>query len=943
MAANASGNRALVIVESPTKARTIRKFLGDNFTVEASMGHVRDLPSSAAEIPASVKDKSWARLAVDVDNGFKPVYVVPADKSKVVKELKKALKTAEVLYVATDEDREGESIGWHLLELLKPKIPTHRMVFHEITKDAIHAALQNPRAVDEQLVQAQEARRILDRLVGYTVSPLLWKKVRPRLSAGRVQSVAVRLLVMRERERMAFVAGTWWDLKATAEKAADQQTARFDAQLVSLGGTHVAAGRDFDENTGQLKPGRNVILLDEAAATGLKDRLTGRALTIASVDRKVQDRSPYPPFTTSTLQQEANRKLGFTARTTMQVAQRLYENGHITYMRTDSVHLSGQAIGSSRAMIERRYGAEYLSPRPRNYTTKAKGAQEAHEAIRPAGTRMATAQELGLGGPEARLYDLIWKRTVATQMANAKVALTSVRLTVEDPESGQTVEFRASGRQVVFPGFFRAYVEGTDDPEQVLDDRDQPLPALEEGEQITLAALDALSHETRPPSRYTEATLVKALETQGIGRPSTYASIIDTIQQRGYVKTMARQLVPTFTAMAVTRLLEETLGKVVDIEFTASMESWLDAIAEGKDAEQYLERFYKDELLDPVTRGEEQIDPRTVCTLDSDRFGPYRVRIGRYGPFVEYDVDGEEKPKSFSLPEDTAPADVDQAFIDELRVKAEKGDAPLGDDPETGEPVYVRTGRFGPYIQLGEQTDDNKKPKRSSLPPKMEVGDVTLDVALALLALPRPLGTHPEDGEEIAAGIGRYGPYVKHKRTYASLKPTDDVLTVDLPRALELIAEKAKRGRKAEPLRELGEHPDGGQVVILDGRYGPYAKHGRINASLPKDTKVEDVTMEQAVALLAARAAKKGARKTTTRSTAKKTTTKKASTAKKTTAKKTTTKKATTAKKTTTKKATTAKKTTTKAASTKAATTKKAAPKKAAPKKAATKKAPPAE
>ncbi len=886
--------QALVIVESPTKARTIRKFLGEGFTVEASMGHVRDLPSSASEIPASVKGKPWARLAVNVDDGFKPVYVVPGDKKKVVSELKKALKQAEVLYVATDEDREGESIGWHLLQLLKPKVPTHRMVFHEITREAIDKALASPRAVDQQLVQAQEARRILDRLVGYVVSPLLWKKVRPRLSAGRVQSVAVRVLVLRERERMAFVAGRWWDLKATAEKAGT----RFDAQLATIDGTTVASGRDFDEHTGALKPGRKVVLLGEAEATALRGRLDGRPLTVGDIQRKVQTRRPYPPFTTSTLQQEANRKLGFTARTTMQVAQRLYENGHITYMRTDSVHLSGQAIGSARSMIERRYGAEMLSPKPRNYTTKSKGAQEAHEAIRPAGTRMATAQELGLSGPEARLYDLIWKRTVATQMADAKVALTTVRLTVDDPETGRTIEFRASGRQVVFPGFFRAYVEGSDDPEQVLDDRDQPLPELTEGEAIALAELTAADHETRPPARYTEASLVKALEEQGIGRPSTYASIIDTIQHRGYVQNISRQLVPTFTAMAVTRLLEETLSKVVDVEFTASMESWLDDIAEGTDAEKYLERFYKDELLDGVAQGE-QIDPRSVCTLDGERFGPYRIRVGRYGPFVEYDIEGAEKPGSFSLPEEAAPADVDVPFLDTLRAKAEKGESPLGEDPETGEPVYVRVGRFGPYVQLGERTDENPKPKRASLPPGMDVGDVTFAVAVDILALPRPIGEHPEDGVAVEAGIGRYGPYVKHGKTYASLKKTDDVLAIGLPRALELLAEKKSRGRKTEPLREMGAHPEDGKPVnVLDGRFGPYVKHGRLNASLPKGTTVEELTMDQAVALLEARAARKakrgGGRKTTT---AKKTT------AKKPAAKKTTTKK-TTAKKSTAKKAT---------------------------------------
>ncbi|MCA9561425.1 MAG: type I DNA topoisomerase, partial [Myxococcales bacterium] len=757
--ATRAGN-ALVIVESPTKARTIRKFLGAGFTVEASMGHVRDLPSSAAELPAKIKGEPWARLGVDVDHGFAPVYVVPAEKKKVVTALKSAMAGAEVVYLATDEDREGESIGWHLLQVLKPKVPTYRMVFHEITREAIQQALAAPRAVDEQLVQAQEARRVLDRLVGYVVSPLLWKKVRPRLSAGRVQSVAVRLLVLRERERMAFVSGEWWDLKATVDKAG----ARFDAQLVALGGQAVATGRDFDEHTGRVAEGRNVLLLGGADAQALQTHLAGRPLTVASVDRKIQVRQPYPPFTTSTLQQEANRKLGFGASMTMQVAQRLYENGHITYMRTDSVNLSNEAINSVRAMIQSRYGAEMLSPKPRQYTTRSKGAQEAHEAIRPAGTAMATARELGLTGPEARLYELIWKRTVATQMADAQVAMTTVRLTSEEPGTGRVAEFRASGRQVVFAGFFRAYVEGTDDPEQVLDDRDQPLPPLSEGEQVACIELDAVRHETRPPARYTEATLVKALETQGIGRPSTYATIIDTVQARGYVRNAQRQLVPTFTAMAVTGLLEETLGKVVDVEFTASMEGWLDDVAVGADAEKYLDRFYREDLLDGVEKGE-QFDARSVCTITSERFAPYRVRIGRYGPFVEYDAEGEDKPRSFTLPEEVPPADVDRAFIDGLRERAEQGEAPLGMDPDSGLPVYLRVGRFGPYVQLGEATEEEPKPKRASLPPKTNVDDVGLTQALALLSLPRTLGAHPEDGKTVRAGLGRFGPYVVHDKT----------------------------------------------------------------------------------------------------------------------------------------------------------------------------------
>ncbi len=915
-AAAPSAGHALVIVESPTKARTIRKFLGAGYQVEASMGHVRDLPSSAAEVPASIKGKPWARLAVDVEHGFEPVYVVPGDKKKVVAELKRALKDAEVVYLATDEDREGESIGWHLLQLLKPKVPTHRMVFHEITREAIQKALDAPRALDEKLVEAQEARRVLDRLVGYEVSPLLWKKVAPRLSAGRVQSVAVRLLVLRERERMAFVTSSWWGLKATAERSAQP----FDAQLVAVGDKSLASGRDFDSDTGELIEGRDVLRLDEAAARALRERLADRSMTVVEVDRKEQVRNPYPPFTTSTLQQEANRKLGMSAARTMQVAQRLYENGHITYMRTDSVNLSNEAIDAVRKMIDRRYGAELLSKSPRRYSTSAKGAQEAHEAIRPAGTQMPTVAELKLSGEEGRLYELIWKRTVATQMASAIVAMTTVKMQVQDPADGKPCVFRASGREVLFPGFFRAYVEGTDDPGQMLDDQSSPLPRLDEGDVVDNKALEAVGHETRPPARYTEATLVKALETQGIGRPSTYASIIETIQRRGYVQAQQRQLVPTFTAMAVTNLLEQTLGKVVDVEFTAAMESWLDQIADGQhDREAYLQDFYERVLQGGVQEGE-QIDAREVCTIKADRLGPYAVRLGRYGPFVELPAEGEEKPKSLSLPPEVAPADVDEAFIDKLRAQAEQGEAPLGDDPETGLPVYVRVGRFGPYVQLGETTDDNKKPKRSSLPPKTKPEDIDLEKALALLSLPRQIGAHPETGAPVEAGIGRYGPYVVHQKVYASLKAGDDVLGVDLPRALQLLEEKKNaRSRKPSALRELGAHPEDGQpVVVMDGRYGPYVKHDKTNASLPEGVTVEAVTMEQAVELLAARAkAPKRGKKGSTKKAAGETTTAKKSTAKKAPAKKAPAKKAA-AKKTPAKKATARKATAKKAATSEA-------------------------
>ena len=836
----------LVIVESPTKARTIRKYLGDEFRVEASMGHVRDLPAGADEIPKDIKKKSWSRLGVDVENDFQPVYVIPRDKKKVVSELKKALKNADELFLATDEDREGESIGWHLVQVLKPKVPTRRMVFHEITPEAIQRALEKPREIDEKLVQAQETRRVLDRLVGYVVSPLLWKKVAPKLSAGRVQSVAVRILVLRERERMAFVSGSYWDLKALLDRSGNG----FDAQMIELDGTRIATGRDFDENTGKIIDGRNVVLLDEKTAKLLLDNLEGRPIRVASVEKKQSTRKPYAPFTTSTLQQEANRKLGWTARRTMQVAQRLYENGHITYMRTDSVNLSDQAVTAARSLVAERYGSDYLSPKPRRFQTKAKGAQEAHEAIRPAGSEMRPAQEINVSGDEARLYDLIWKRTVATQMGEARIEHTSVRFEVTEEESGQVATFRSSGREVLFPGFLRAYVEGSDDPEAALDDQSAPLPPLVEGQDVDCKKLEAVGHETKPPARFTEATLVKTLEEMGIGRPSTYATIIDTVQARGYVRTEGRQLIPTFTAMAVTGLLESTHRDVVDTDFTADMEKKLDAIADGGGAENFLAEFYNSELLKGVEEGA-SLDPREVCTIVTDKLHPYRIRVGKYGPYVEKDVENAEKPETVSLPDGTAPADLDRQNIDELFQRAKEADEPLGTDPDSGEFVYLLDGRYGPYLQLGEVTDDNKKPKRASLPKGLERKNVDLQKALDLLALPRVVGPHPEDGKSVNAGIGRYGPYVEHNRKYASLTKTDDVLTVGLDRAVELLAKKKKRGG-AEPLREVGKHPEDGEPVnLFEGRYGPYVKHGKVNASLPKGTDPDGLTLEAAVELIA--------------------------------------------------------------------------------------------
>ena len=850
----------LVIVESPTKARTIRKFLGDGFRVEASMGHVRDLPSSADEIPEGIKGEKWARLGVDVGSGFEPVYIVPATKKKVVAELRKALKDATELYLATDEDREGESIAWHLVQVLKPKVPTRRMVFHEITKDAITRALADSREIDEKLVEAQEIRRVLDRLVGYEVSPLLWKKVAPKLSAGRVQSVAVRMLVLRERERMAFYAGSYWDL--AAKLSADGTD--FVAKLSTVDGTAVAQGRDFDEKTGQVAPGKKVLLLGETEARALSTGLGGVPFEVSSVDRKLAKRKPYAPFTTSTLQQEANRKLSLSARDTMSVAQRLYERGLITYMRTDSVHLSTEAISASRALVERRFGSDYLSPEPRQFTTSAKGAQEAHEAIRPAGTEMLTATEHALSGVEGKLYELIWKRTVATQMAEARLAFTTaqIRATAAD---GRVATFRASGREVLFPGFFAAYVESTDDPAAAMDDKSEPLPSLNENQTVDCSGTEPLGHETRPPARYTEATLVKALEKEGIGRPSTYASIIDTIKARGYVGDRSKQLIPTFTAMAVTKLLEQTHRQIVDTEFTAGMEKVLDSIAEGEADNDFLASFYNENVLRGID-GASEIHPREICTIEIPQ-AKLSVRVGKYGPYVEHLVEGAEKPITVSLAADIAPADVTAALVEDLLRKKEKGDEPLGMHPDEGQPVFVLNGRFGPYVQLGEVTEEVPKPKRVSLLPGMEMDDVTLETALSLLGLPRSIGNHPEDGEEIVADVGRYGPYVRHKRTFASLdKKLDNVLTVDVERALELIANKAKRGVR-EVLRDMGEHPeDGAPMHILDGRYGPYIKHNKTNASLPKGVTPAEVTVELAVELLEARAkAPKKKRRTTKR------------------------------------------------------------------------------
>jgi DNA topoisomerase I len=879
---------SLVIVESPTKARTIRNYLPSGYQVEASMGHVRDLPQSASEIPASVKSEEWAKIGVNVGDDFEPLYVIPQDKKKIVKALKDALKNADELVLATDEDREGESISWHLLQVLQPKVPIKRMVFHEITEEAIQSALQHCRTVDEQLVRAQETRRILDRLVGYTLSPLLWKKIAWGLSAGRVQSVAVRLLVNRERQRRAFRKGAYWDLRATLS----QHKTPFEARLVTVGGTRVATGSDFDESTGQIIAGRQVLLLGETEALALQDRLLSETWTVSNLEERASTRKPSPPFTTSTLQQEANRKLRLSARETMRVAQSLYEQGYITYMRTDSTNLSQQAIAAARDCVEQMYGAEYLSPQPRQYTTKAKGAQEAHEAIRPAGSSFRTPQQTGLKDRELRLYDLIWKRTVATQMA--EVRQTHITVQIQAGDAG----FRATGKRIDFPGFFRAYVEGSDDPNAAIEDQEVILPVLKVGDHPECQELEPISHETQPPARYTEASLVKMLESEGIGRPSTYASIIGTIIDRGYAQMTNNSLVPTFTAFAVTGLLEKYFPDLVDTGFTARMEQTLDEISVG-DAEwlPYLRKFYLGQtgLETQVKQQESQIDPNEARTVELEGVDG-KIRIGRYGAYIEVEK-GEETVKA-TLPQDMTPGDLDPEQVEVLLRQKTEGPDKIGIHPETGEPIYQRIGPYGPYVQLGDETEANPKPKRASLPKGTNPQDVTLEMAVGLLALPRTLGTHPETGAKIQANLGRFGPYVVHDqgkngKDYRSLKGDDQVLTITLERALQLLAEpKAGRGRSkasATPLREMGAHPeDGDPVNIYDGPYGPYIKHGKVNASLPEGQTVEAITLEIALQALAEKASTKGKTKsgrstkasTTTKA---KSTTKRAATSKKTT------------------------------------------------------------
>jgi DNA topoisomerase-1 len=844
----------LVIVESPTKARTIRGFLPKDFRVEASMGHVRDLPNNASEIPAAHKGEKWANLGVNTANDFEPLYVVPKDKKKIVKELKDALKGADQLLLATDEDREGESISWHLLQLLAPKVPVKRMVFHEITQEAISRALDQTRELDMELVHAQETRRILDRLVGYTLSPLLWKKVAWGLSAGRVQSVAVRLLVQRERARRAFRSGSYWDLKARLE----QDGAGFEAKLTHLKGERIATGADFDETTGGLKSGSTVKLLSEPEARALQAAVQTSPWRVAEVEAKPTVRKPVPPFITSTLQQEANRKLRVSARDTMRTAQGLYERGFITYMRTDSVHLSEQAIRAARSCVAEKYGQDYLSPAPRQFSTKSRNAQEAHEAIRPSGDHFRTPKDTGLDGKDLALYELIWKRTVASQMADARLTLLSVEL-----QAGEA-SFRASGKRIDFAGFFRAYVEGSDDPDAALEGQEVLLPALSVGDLPACKGVEALGHQTQPPARYSEAALVKMLEKEGIGRPSTYASIIGTIVDRGYATLANNSLTPSFTAFAVTALLEEHFPDLVDTRFTARMETSLDEISTGKEQWlPYLNGFFKGEkgLETQVQQREGDIDPTASRTIAMEGL-PCVVRIGRFGAYLEAKrvaEDGSEELVKATLPVEITPAELDAEHAEQILRQKTEGPESIGEDPESGEAIYLLFGQYGPYLQRGQVSEENPKPKRASLPKGLKPEELSLDAALGLLRLPRLLGEHP-DGGKVQAGLGRFGPYIVHdkgkgEKDYRSLKAEDDVLTVELPRAIELLAipKKGRGGRTA--LKDLGSPDgDGEPIQVFDGPYGLYVKQGKVNASLPEGSTAETITLAEAMALLTAKA-----------------------------------------------------------------------------------------
>jgi len=861
----------LVIVESPSKAKTIAGYLGPDYFVEASFGHVRDLPRNAADVPAKYKGESWARLGVDVDNGFHALYVVSSDRKQQIAKLQKLAKEVDEIFLATDEDREGEAIAWHLVETIKPKVPVKRMVFHEITRPAIQAAVANPRDIDRDLVDAQEARRILDRLYGYEVSPVLWKKVMPRLSAGRVQSVATRIVVERERQRMAFRTAEYWDINALlAVQGTPKEGPRtFNATLIALDGDRIATGRDFEPTTGKVKPGAGVVQLDGDGARGLAARLEDRPCTVTRVEEKPYRRRPYAPFITSTLQQEAARKLRFSASQTMRTAQRLYENGYITYMRTDSVNLSETALSAARRQIAELYGANNVPPQPRRYTGKVKNAQEAHEAIRPAGDNFRTPGEVAneLNADEFKLYELIWRRTIASQMTDAVGNSVSVRIRAISA-ANEEVDFAATGKTITDPGFLRAYVESSDDENAAAEDAERRLPTLVKDQPLTAEELAAVGHHTSPPSRYTEASLVKALEELGIGRPSTYESIMRTIQDRGYVTKKGQALIPSFLAFAVVGLLEGHYPRLVDYNFTAAMETQLDDIAGGDHAAlDFLTSFYFGSdlggdnsiakaggLKKLVTENLSDIDARSVNSimLFTDEQGrEVVVRVGRFGPYLQRQQPGatEDSDDRVSIPEGVAPDELTPEKVDELFLGG-GGERTLGDDPATGDAVQLKSGRYGPYVQAGE--------RRSSLFRTQSPDTLTLEQALRLLQLPRTIGKD-SDGKEIVAANGRYGPYVKRGDDFRSLDSEDKLFTVTLDEALTLLAQPKTRQRRAAapPLREMGLDPVTQlPMVIKDGRFGPYVTDGEVNASLRRGQPPEELTVEQASEMLAEKRAK---------------------------------------------------------------------------------------
>jgi DNA topoisomerase I len=833
-----SNGKKLVIVESPAKAKTIAGYLGSDYLVESSIGHIRDLPNNASEIPAKLKGESWARLGVNVDKDFEPLYVVDSRKKKVVSDLKAKLKNADELLLATDEDREGEAIAWHLREVLDPKVPVRRMVFHEITRPAIERALGETREIDARLVDAQETRRILDRLYGYEVSPVLWRKIMQGLSAGRVQSVATRLVVERERERMKFVAAEYWDIVASYDPGA------FTARLTSIDGRRVAQGRDFAQD-GTLRQA-DAVQLTEAGARELAAGLEGAAFTVSSVEEKPYTRRPAAPFMTSTLQQEASRKLRLSSQQTMRVAQRLYENGYITYMRTDSTTLSESALTAARDQARELYGADSVPAQPRQYNRKVKNAQEAHEAIRPAGDRFRTPEQVRreLTAEEFNVYDLIWKRTVASQMEDARGQTVSVRIAAAAAD-GRSTEFSTAGTVITFRGFLLAYEEGLDEPSG--DAEEKVLPPLSEGDALNATALDPDGHSTSPPPRFTEASLVKALEERGIGRPSTYAAIMGTILDRGYVRKQGQALIPEFLAFAVVKLLENHFPQLVDYEFTARMEDDLDEIASGDEARTaWLQRFYFGEdgdagLKELVEGRLAEIDAREVNTLELPG-SDIVVRVGKYGPYLERGTDRQ------TLPPDIAPDELTSARAEEILAQGNQ-EHELGSDPESGRTIAVRSGRYGPYVT--EVVDGDEKPRTASLFKTMSPETVTLEEALKLLTLPRSLGE--SDGEEVLAANGRYGPYVKRGKESRSLDSEEQLFSISLDEALTRLAQPKQRGRRAAapPLKELGDDPVSGKPIVLkEGRFGPYVTDGETNASLRAADSIEAIGPERAAELL---------------------------------------------------------------------------------------------